>query len=148
MAPVSFARFTVDDYDEVARLWEASPGVGLSPSDSRDGVARFLERNPSLSYVAREGDRIVGAVLCGHDGRRGYISHLAVAADRRRAGVGRELVRRSIDALSREGIDKCHIFVFAENRQALAFWRSEGWAERTELVTLSRFVAGRGRPQT
>ena len=139
---VSFDRFALADYREPAALWKTSPGVGLSSSDSRTGVARFLERNPSLSFVAREDGRVIGVILCGHDGRRGYISHLAVARDHRRRGIGRSLVERSIEALSREQIEKCHIFVFADNEEATAFWRDEGWTERVELVTLSRFVPG------
>jgi ribosomal protein S18 acetylase RimI-like enzyme len=139
--PVSFDLFTVADYGEVAALWKASPGVGMSSSDSQRGVARFLERNPSLSFVARDSGRIVAVILCGHDGRRGYISHLAVAHDHRRKGVGRALVERSIEALAREAIQKCHIFVFTDNEDALAFWKKEGWTERVELVTLSRFIA-------
>ena len=142
MSPVSYEPLAIADYDQVAELWRASPGVGLSPSDSREGLARFLTRNPGLSFVAKEGSRVVGVVLCGHDGRRGYISHLAVANDKRRLGIGRALVERSLEALSRERIDKCHIFVFSDNDSALAFWKSEGWVERVELVVLSRFVPG------
>lgn len=139
---------TIADYEEVAALWRASPGVGLSPSDTRDGIARFLERNPSMSFVARADGRVVGVILCGHDGRRGYISHLAVAGDRRRMGIGRLLVDHSIQALCDERIYKCHIFVFADNEEALAFWRSERWAERVELVTLSRYIRPDEEAQT
>lgn len=146
--PISFDRMTASDYPEVAALWEASPGVGLSPSDSREGVSRFLDRNPSLSFVARDRGRLVGAVLCGHDGRRGYISHLAVARSHRRRGVGRSLVEHALRALVDERIDKCHIFVFAENDDAMAFWKSEGWTERVELVVLSRFVERGTETQT
>ena len=140
MTAVSYEPLAVGDYEQVAALWRDSPGVGLSPSDSPEGVARFLDRNPGLSFVARNDGRVVGVVLCGHDGRRGYISHLAVARDNRRLGIGRALVERSIGALSREQIEKCHIFVFADNDEALAFWKSEGWSERVELVVLSRIV--------
>ena len=134
---------TVDDYEDVAALWRASPGVGLSSSDDRAGVARFLAENPGLSLAACEGARLVGAVLCGHDGRRGFISHLAVATDARRRGVGSSLVAGCLDALAGAGIRKCHALVFTDNRDALAFWEREGWTRRTELIVMSALVRPR-----
>lgn len=128
------------DFDEVEFLWRASPGVGLYPGDDRESIARFLERNPGLSFVARDGDRTVGAVLCGHDGRRGYITHLAVAPSHRREGIGERLVERCLAALRREGIEKAHLFVFEHNMGARAFWRRLGWHERGDLVTMSRYL--------
>lgn len=129
------------DYDEVVALWRACPGVGVSDSDTREGIARFLRANSGLSFVALDDGRLVGAVLCGHDGRRGYLSHLGVAPGARRRGIGRELVGRCVAALAQEGIDKCHIFVFEENADALAFWRDAGWSARPELRVLSRIIA-------
>jgi ribosomal protein S18 acetylase RimI-like enzyme len=129
------------DYDEVLALWRACPGVGLSASDTREVVTRFIGANPELSFVAREEGRLVGAVLCGHDGRRGYITHLAVAPDARRQGLARELVERCLGALGREGIGKCHLFVFTDNADARSFWKATGWTERTELRVFSRFIA-------
>jgi ribosomal protein S18 acetylase RimI-like enzyme len=131
---------TARDHDEVAALWRSCPGVGLSDSDTRGGVTRFLDANPGLSFVALDGDRLVGAVLCGHDGRRGYVTHLAVAPEARRGGLGRELVERCLAALRREGIQKCHLFVFADNESAQAFWTAAGWSERPELRVFSRFI--------
>ncbi len=138
---VEIRSMTAEDYEAVERLWEASPGVGLSLSDTREGVLRFLDRNPGTSFVAVRGPRLVGAVLCGHDGRRGFISHLAVAPDDRRVGLGRALVERCIGALRERSIDKAHIFVFAGNEDAVAFWKRIGWGERSELVMLSRYTA-------
>ena len=131
---------TIRDYDEVAGLWQNSQGVGLSDSDSREGVARFLERNPGLSFVARDGEHLVGVVLCGHDGRRGYIHHLAVSKSHRRQGLGRALVQRCLSALGRDGIGKCHIFVFAANGDAVTFWKNVGWTERVELIMMSQYT--------
>jgi ribosomal protein S18 acetylase RimI-like enzyme len=131
---------TIRDYDEVVGLWQSSEGVGLSDADSREGVARFLKRNPGLSFVAREGEHLVGVVLCGHDGRRGYIHHLAVSKSHRRQGLGRALVERCLSALGQDGIGKCHLFVFAANGDAIAFWKNVGWTERVELIMMSQYT--------
>jgi ribosomal protein S18 acetylase RimI-like enzyme len=130
----------IDDYDEVAALWQATEGVGLSDCDTREGVGQFLERNEGLSLVAFDGDVLAGVILCGHDGRRGYLSHLAVRESSRRKGTARSLVDQCLAALRRHAIDKCHIFVFASNQSAIAFWKDIGWDERFELIVLSRFT--------
>ena len=131
---------TIQDYDEALALWQASEGVGLSDADSEERIARYLNRNPGLSFVARDGEHLVGAVLCGHDGRRGYIHHLSVSESHRRRGLGRVLVERCLPALSRAGIGKCHIFVFADHQNAIAFWKNIGWTQRVELVMMSRYI--------
>jgi putative acetyltransferase len=137
---VAIEAMTARDYDDVLALWRASPGVGLSDSDTREGVTRFLDANPGLSLVAREDGRLIGAVLCGHDGRRGYITHLAVDRRARRRGLGRALVERCRAALRRERIEKCHVFVFADNGDAISFWTAIEWGERPDLAVLSRFT--------
>ena len=81
---------------------------------------------------------MVGAVLCGHDGRRGYLHHLAVATSHRRRGIGRELVERCMDGLRREGIAKCHLMVYHHNAAGQAFWRSIGWHGRDDILLMSR----------
>jgi ribosomal protein S18 acetylase RimI-like enzyme len=139
---ITLREMTARDYDGVCALWRATPGVGLSDSDSREGVARFLDENPGTSFVAADGDRLIGAVLCGHDGRRGYITHLAVTRDARLRGVGRGLVERCLAALQSRGIAKCHLFVFTDNTDAQLFWRAVGWTERAELGVFSRFTDG------
>ena len=103
-------------------------------------MARFLARNPGLSFVAEEEGRIVGAVLCGNDGRRGFLHHLAVEKDRRRSGIGRDLVERCLSALAAAGFRKCHLFVLADNIEGQRFWRKIGWEERTTLKVMSRDV--------
>lgn len=125
------------DYVALRALWESSDGVGLSDADSQAGFERFLRRNPGLSFVALDGDRLVGGVLCGHDGRRGYIHHLAVSLSHRRKGVARVLGGRCLGALSAEGIQKCHVFVFDENKGGRLFWEASGWPARVELVVFS-----------
>lgn len=130
---------TMDDYDEVHALWVESEGIELTQADSRASIARFLERNPGLSFVARDGDLLVGVVLCGHDGRKGYIDHLAVRETHRRCGIGRSLVSRCLYNLMQTGITKWHLFVQQDNKAAIEFWQKMGWAERIELVTMSKF---------
>jgi len=124
---------TMADYDEVRALWEATPGVGLNECDERAPLALFLERNPHLSLILREGSRIVGAVLCGHDGRRGYLHHLAVAETHRGQGGGRLLVETCLKNLAERGILKGNIFLYTHNEPGRRFWKHLGWKPRTEL---------------
>lgn len=137
---VSIQEMTTGHYDEVFALWQTVEGVGLSEADSVDGLARFLQRNPGLSFVALDGARLVGAILCGHDGRRGYIHHLAVRLSHRRQGIGQALVERCLSTLKQTGIGKCHLFVIEENRAGTAFWRETGWMWRGELAMFSRYI--------
>ena len=133
-------KMTIEHYDQVLAVWQVSEGVGLSDADSYEGIAGFLNRNPGLSFVACDGEQLVGVILCGHDGRRGYIHHLAVNRNHHRQGVGRLLVGHCLAALEQIGIGKCHIFVFRENETALAFWQGTGWTERVDLTILSRYT--------
>ena len=97
---------SISEYREVYDLWDGTPGIGLSSSDEENEIAAFLEHNPGLSLVAREGDKLAGAVLCGHDGRRGYIHHLAIAESFRRTGIGGVLIERCLAALREIGISE------------------------------------------
>ncbi len=129
---------TLADFDAVRRLWQNTEGVGLNESDRRENIALFLARNPGLSRVAVDGDVIVGAVLCGHDGRRGYLHHLAVAKTQRQLGIGKQLVEACLADLARQGISKCNIFLFADNAAGEAFWQHNGWAERADLQVMQK----------
>jgi N-acetylglutamate synthase len=144
---VEIREFTVADYDEVLALWQASEGIGLGPSDTREAIAAFLGRNPGLCFTARDGGILAGAVLCGHDGRRGYLHHLAVAVSHRRRGVGDLLVQRCLEGLGTLGIVRCHLFVFRTNEPARTFWEREGWWVRDDLWLMSRDVAGDVGPE-
>jgi len=137
MAGWTIRAFRIDDFDDARALWEASNGVGLDESDSRERIDAFLARNPGLSSVAALDGKIVGAVLCGQDGRRALIYHLAVAEEHRRQGMGVALVRACLAKLRGQGIRKCHIMVFGDNHQALGFWRHVGAKVRTDLVLSS-----------
>lgn len=139
---ISIREMTIQDYDAILALWRVSDGIGLSSADTRDNIARYLERNPGFSVVACDDGRLVGAVLGGHDGRRGFLHHLAVYAQYRRQGIGRRLVEESLAALEDAGINKCHIFVYSGNDDAIAFWSRIGWTERIELTMMSRRLAG------
>jgi putative acetyltransferase len=133
---------SIADYEAVLRLWRETEGVGLNESDTRDRVAAFLARNPGLSRVALRGDSIVGAVLCGHDGRRGYLHHLAVAQSQRKLGLGKALVEACLADLARRDISKCNIFLFADNADGEAFWKHNGWAKRLDLQVLQKPLGG------
>jgi N-acetylglutamate synthase len=133
--------FRPEDHAGALQLWQSIDGVGLSSADSFEAVARFLERNPGLSLVAVEGDVLVGTILCGHDGRRGFIHHLAVAPASRRRGLGRALVSAALAALRAAHITKCHLLVFHENVAGREFWKRIGAEERVTLSTFSMVTA-------
>lgn len=137
---MTYRQFLPSDYDAAYALWSAAEGIGLSEADTRANIERFLGHNPGLSFVAEEDGALAGAVLCGFDGRRGYLHHLAVAAGFRRRGVGRGLAERSLAALARRGVRKCHIFVIAGNEEGKRFWLRTGWEERTTLIIMSHDV--------
>lgn len=128
----------MEDYDAAIALWRETDGLGLSEADSRKGIERYLARNPHLSFVAVVGDKLVGTVLGGHDGRRGYLHHLAVHPDYRRKGLGTLLAERCLEALRAEGIAKCHHFVIEGNQTAEAFWNAAGWNYRGAIRLYSK----------
>jgi ribosomal protein S18 acetylase RimI-like enzyme len=139
---VTLRPFEATDYAAAAALWTATEGVGLGPGDSEGEIRRFLERNAGLSLVATEGTALVAAALCGHDGRRGYIYHLAVKDSHRRRGLGRDLARKCLEGLDAAGIRRAQVSVFASNSGARAFWQRLGGLPRPDLVVLSFPIAG------
>lgn len=112
------------------KLWESTPGMGLSDADTYENIHKFLLRNKGLSFVCRYEDKLIGTILCGHDGRRGYIYHVTVVEKYRGRGIGQMLVDKSLQKLKEEGVDKCHLFVFADNEIGKAFWSGKGWMKR------------------
>ena len=123
-----------DDYEAVYALWSRCSGVGLrSADDSPQGIGQYLRRNPSTCFVAETGGQLTGAILCGHDGRRGYIYHLAVADAHRRNGIGSALVDHALAALKREGIRKAALVAFADNIPGNLFWEKQGFTLREDL---------------
>ena len=130
---------TLRDYDTVVALWRSVSGVGLDDDcDCRRGIARYLKRNPGLNFVACSGDTIVGAVLAGHDGRRGYLHHLAVAMAHRKQGIAKALIAHSLRALARQHIAKCNIFLFRTNSEGRSFWQHNAWNPRRDLSVLQK----------
>lgn len=125
---------TIDDYENVYNLWMSIRGFGIRAlDDSREGVARFLRRNPTTSVVAEQNGRVVGAILCGHDGRRGCFYHVCVAKDYRKHGIGHRMAQFAMRALQAEGIHKVSLIAFKSNEVGNAFWRGVGWTERQDL---------------
>jgi putative acetyltransferase len=137
---IAISELTIDQYDEVVDLWRRCEGVGLSSADSRDRIEVYLDRNPGMSFVAGNEGQVVGAVLCGHDGRRGYIHHLAVDPRFRRKGIGKTLADHCLRGLRSAGIQKCHLFVFNDNETAIRFWEAEGWTVRTDISVISKVI--------
>lgn len=129
-----------EDYERVSEIWINSEGICLRSDDSKENIARYLRHNPGMSFVAEFNNKITGAVLCGHDTRRGYLYHLAVDKSHRKKGLGRELVQACLHALKQAGIDKCHIFVLADNQEGLGFWRNIGWELRKDIQILSKSI--------
>ena len=137
MSSLALRPFAPADVDSVFRLWSACEGLGHGPGDDPPSLGRFLDRNPGLSFVAEEEGRIVGAVLCGHDGRRGFLYRLAVAPSHRRRGLAADLVSAGLRGLAEAGIPRALVFVLADNDSALGFWRAVGCVDRPELRLLS-----------
>ena len=125
---------TIDDYEEVSLLWHKIKGFSIrSIDDSREGVARFLKRNPDSSVVAVEDSRVVGAILCGHDGRRGCMYHVCVDPEYRMRGIGKSMVVFAMNALKKEHISKASLIAFTKNDVGNKFWRCIGWTKREDL---------------
>lgn len=129
---------TIADYDGVIALWRATEGLGLGESDEREAIGAYLDRNPEMSFVALSREQIIGAVLCGHDGRRGYLHHLAVTPPWRHRGIGRALVEASLARVKAAGLPKCNLFLFGHNATGRAFWLKHGWSAREDLVLVQK----------
>ena len=125
---------TIEDYDGVYALWMTISGFAIrSIDDSREGVERFLRRNPTSSVVAVEDGKIVGSILCGHDGRRGCLYHVCVHKDYRMRGIGKAMVVFAMNALKEEQISKVSLIAFTKNDIGNAFWNRIGWTKRLDL---------------
>ena len=139
--PYRIEMMKLSDFLAVSRLWRNSEGIGLNESDTRANITIFLKRNPAMSFVARKGRTVIGAVLCGHDGRRGYLHHLAVAKNHRGNGIGKRLVEASFSALSRAAIMRCNIYLINSNTAGKAFWKHNGWNKLNDVQVLQKAVA-------
>lgn len=128
-------KMTIIDYEGVYKLWTNTPGMGMrSVDDSKEGVAKYLNRNPETCFVAESENEIIGVILSGHDGRRGFIHHTAVSEAVRKQGIGTALLNAAIEALKKQGINKVALVAFCTNKLGNSFWESQGFIERTDLV--------------
>ena len=132
---------TINDYEELFELWQNTANMGLrSLDDSKEGISCFLKRNPNTNFVVYEDGQLVGAILCGHDGRRGYIYHTVVLPDYRRRGIASSLVESAIAALQKEGITRVCLNVMETNEQGKKFWISKGWEKKHFLGFYSKSI--------
>lgn len=126
--------FTMKDYEQVYQLWMRTPGMGLrSLDDSREGIERFINRNPLSNFVAVENGLIIGSVLSGHDGRRGFLYHLCVDEAYRRKSIARQLLMHVEAAMKAENINKLALFCKVDNSLGNQFWNIMGWEKREDL---------------
>lgn len=140
---------TIDDYDAVYDLWINTPGMGLnSIDDSREGIERYLKRNPTTSFVAECDDAIVGVIMAGHDGRRGYIYHTAVLPAYRNQGIAGRLIDSVMAALDKEGINKAALVAFKNNETGNKFWEKRGFTVRDDLVYRNKIIHDSDRIDT
>lgn len=134
-------KMTIDDYEAVYDLWINTPNMGLrSLDDSKEGIELFLKRNPETCFVALDGKAVIGVILCGHDGRRGYIYHTVVHADYRNQGLGTALINIAVTALQKEGITRVCLNVMESNEEGKHFWTNRGWEKKDFLGFYSRSI--------
>lgn len=127
----------ISQYDGIYALWQLTTKRALSSADSRENLERYLNRNPGMSQVAVANGKIVGTVLAGHDGRRGFIHHMAVLPQYRRHGIARAMAQTAVSRLCDDGISKTHIFVFRDNELGQSFWPSIGWKSCGDLTVFT-----------
>lgn len=133
---------SINDYEKVYDLWLSCVGMGLNNlDDSKDGIDKFLKRNPDTCFVAVDNETIIGAIMAGNDGRRGYIYHTAVAPEYRKRGIATKLVEKTIKALSASGINKVALVVFQKNENGNEFWGKTGFTSREDLVYRNKAIA-------
>jgi ribosomal protein S18 acetylase RimI-like enzyme len=133
---IEIREFSINDYDAVIQLWQRVEGLEIAEGDDRKGIAQFLARNQGLSRVATDGSAIVGVVLCGHDGRRGHIYHLAVDPAYQGRGLGKRLLNESLEDLRRAGVKRVIIMVADDNPRGREFWKRFGYEEISGAIAM------------
>ena len=146
---MNFRLMKISDYDSIYNLWTNTPGMGLnSVDDSKEGIEKFLKRNPSTCFIAEENEKIVGVIMAGNDGRRGYIYHIAVLPEFRGKHIAKTLVENAMAALEKEGITKVALEVFEKNQNGNGFWEKIGFTVRNDLIYRNRTIAQMERIDT
>ena len=132
---ITYRMMTIDDYDKVYNLWMSCRNMGFNNlDDSKEGIDKYLKRNPTTCFVAVNGEDVIGVILLGHDGRRGFIHHMAVSEKYRHRGIASKLLDHALAALEAEGINKIALLVFNYNEAGNAFWESRGFTARDDLT--------------
>jgi ribosomal protein S18 acetylase RimI-like enzyme len=126
---ISISEMTIEHYPAIVEIWRRDAGIGLGPGDEKAGMQRYLQRNPGMSFIAKSAAKIVGTILAGHDGRRGYIYHFFVVPEFRGKKVGNQLLKAALTAMSREGVPRCMITVLKDNAIGNNFWRAKDWTK-------------------
>jgi N-acetylglutamate synthase len=134
---MNIAELTTDRHEEVLALFKRTPGISVREADSKEATVRYLARNPGLSFIAKEGNKIIGCAMCGHDGRRGYLQHVVVDPTFRGKGIAHDLITRCLDRLADAGIVKVHIDVLVTNDLANEYWTKKGWTRRDDIYRYS-----------
>lgn len=137
---MKLSRLAPQDFESALTFWRHAQGMGTSGIETGEMLATFLKRNPGLSFKITDRDEIIATILCGHDGRRGYLHHLAIAPGYSNQHVGRALIDRSLRGLEHRGIRRCHIFISAQNKGGPEFWKSIDWAEQGDLTVFSHDI--------
>lgn len=138
---IEYKVMTVEDYDGVYDLWMNIPSMGInSTDDSREGIEKYIKRNPTTSFVAMNNGKIVGAILAGHDGRRGFIQHMAVLPEFRKQGIASELLEQSMNALEKEGIHKVALLAFKKNELGNSFWDNQKFIIREDVYYRNKSI--------
>ena len=146
---MNFRLMQISDYDSIYNLWINTPGMGLnSVDDSKEGIEKFLKRNPATCFVAEKDSKIVGVIMAGNDGRRGYIYHTAVLPEFRGKHVAKTLVENAMAALEKEGITKVALVVFEKNKNGNSFWEKIGFTVRNDLIYRNKTIAQMERIDT
>lgn len=132
---------SIEDYEQVYDLWIHTPGMGLNNiDDSKEGISKYLKRNPTTCFVAEDKQKVVGVIMSGHDGRRGFINHTTVLPAYRKQGLGTQLVEHAFEALDKEGIQKVALLVFERNELGNAFWEKLGFTSREDIVYRNKCI--------
>lgn len=134
-------KMTIDDYEKLFEMWQSTPNMGLrSLDDSKEGISFFLKRNPNTNFVAYDDNKLIGAILSGHDGRRGYIYHTVVLPEYHRQGIAANLVDMAVKALQEECITRVCLNVMETNEQGKKFWIDRGWEKKDFLGFYSKSI--------